>query len=46
MVLLGKDACKHLVDRLTMQACDCLRSAFSGTEFLETLATELAKRNH
>ena len=46
MVLLGKDACEHLVARLTAQACDCLRSAFSGTEFLETLATELAKRNH
>ena len=46
MVLLGKDACEHMVDRLTAQACDCLRSAFSGTEFLETLATELAKRNH
>ena len=46
MVLLGKEACEQLVDRLTARACDCLRSAFSSTEFLEALATKLAKRNN
>ena len=28
MVLLGKEACEQLVDRLTEEACDCLRGAF------------------
>ena len=46
MVLLGKEACEQLVDRLTARACDSLRSAFSSTEFLEALATKLAKRNN
>ena len=46
MVLLGKEACEQLVDRLTARACDSLRSAFSSTEFLEALATQLAKRNN
>jgi GGDEF domain-containing protein len=46
MVLLGEKACEQLVDRLTDEACACLRSAFSDTMFLEALATKLAKRNH
>ena len=46
MVLLGKEACEQLVDRLTARACDSLRSAFSSTEFLEALATKLATRNN
>ena len=46
MVLLGKEACEQLVDRLTARACDSLRSARSSTECLEALATKLAKRNN
>ena len=46
MVLLGEEACEKLVERLTDEACACLRGAFSDTTFLEALATKLAKRNH
>ena len=46
MVLLGEEACSRLVDRLTEEACVCLRGAFDDTGFLEALATKLAKRNH
>ena len=46
MVLLGEEACGQLVDRLTDEACACLRGAFDDTGFLEALATKLAKRNH
>ena len=46
MILLGEEACGQLVDRLTDEACACLRGAFDDTEFLEALATKLAKRNH
>ena len=46
MILLGEEACGQLVDRLTDEACACLRGAFDDTGFLEALATKLAKRNH
>ena len=46
MVRLGEEACGQLVDRLTDEACACLRGAFDDTGFLEALATKLAKRNH
>ena len=46
MILMGEEACGQLVDRLTDEACACLRGAFDDTGFLEALATKLAKRNH
>lgn len=45
MALLGKETCEQVIVKLTNEAVDCLSRSFVETEFLEGLASELARRN-
>jgi len=46
MALLGEDACRQLVERLTEQAKNALRQAYKDTDFLFALADSLAQRRN
>ena len=46
MALLGEDACRQLVERLTEQAKNALRQAYKDTDFLIALADSLAQRRN
>jgi len=46
MALLGGDACEREIRRLTDEAIEVLRSAFSDTAFLEAFAKQLAERKN
>ena len=46
MALLGGDACEREILRLTDEAIEVLRAAFSDTAFLEAFAKQLAERKN
>ena len=46
MALLGEEACRQMVERLTARAKSVLQQAYTDTEFLSALADSLAQRRN